>query len=325
MRAAVRHHYGSPDVLQVQDIAKPIAKPNEILIRVHATTVNRTDCGVLSGKPLVFRLFTGLPKPKYAVTGTDFAGEIEAVGAEVTAFRVGERVWGFDDNGLPTHAEYLALAANKSILPIPDDMTYADIVACAEGAFYALNYCKAIQKRGANRVLVYGASGAIGSAAVQILKAQGVYVTAVCNTLNVDRVRALGPDRVVDYQKQDFTNDADRYDVVLDAVGKSRFRICKKLLKDTGGIYLSSELGPNAENIWLTLFSGFTGKKKVQFPIPADVKGALVYINDLVKTGKFKPLIDRSYPLGQIREAFVYVDSGQKSGNVILLMDEEGQ
>lgn len=323
MKAAIRTRYGPPEVLDVRDVPKPTPKENEVLIRVYATTVNRTDCGVLWGAPFVFRFFTGLPKPRHATTGTDFAGRVEAVGARVTAFKPGDRVFGFDDNGLPSHAEYMTLPEDKPMALIPAGLSYAEAAASIEGAHYACNYARAIQKRGAQRVLVYGATGAIGSAAVQILKAAGLYVTAVCNTKNVERVRALGPDKVVDYEREDFTRDAERYDAVLDAVGKSEFGVCKNLMKDSGGVYMSSELGPRAENVYLPLLAPFMGAKKVAFPIPVDIKGSLRHMCQLIEAGKFRPLIDRTYPLEQIREAFAYVHSGQKTGNVILQITDE--
>lgn len=324
MKAAIRSRYGPPDVLDVREVPTPTPKADELLIRVEATTVNRTDCGVLWGTPFVFRFFVGLTKPRHATTGTDFAGEVAAVGVNVTAFKPGDRVFGFDDNGLPSHAEYLTLAEDRAVALIPAGQTYAEAAASLEGAHYAYNYAKVMLRRGAQRVLVYGATGAIGSAAVQILKAEGLYVTAVCNTNNVERVRALGPDKVVDYQREDFTRDTDRYDAVLDAVGKSEFGVCKALLKDSGGVYMSSELGPRGENVYLPLLAPFMGPKKVVFPIPMDVKGSLRYISALLEAGTFKPLIDRRYPLAKIREAFEYVASGQKTGNVVLKIGEAG-
>ncbi|MDX2133932.1 MAG: NAD(P)-dependent alcohol dehydrogenase [Saprospiraceae bacterium] len=323
MKAAIRTQYGPPEVLDVREVPKPTPKDNELLIRVHATTVNRTDCGVLWGAPFVFRFFTGLTRPRHATTGTDFAGRVEAVGARVTAFKPGDRVFGFDDNGLPSHAEYMTLAEDRPVALIPAGRSYPEAAASIEGAHYAYNYARAIQKRGAKQVLVYGATGAIGSAAVQILKAAGLYVTAVCNTKNMETVRALGPDKVVDYEREDFTQDSERYDAVLDAVGKSEFGVCKKLLRESGGVYMSSELGPRAENVYLPLLSPFMGPKKVAFPIPVDIKGSLRHICSLIEAGKFRPLIDRTYPLEQIREAFAYVHSGQKTGNVILEMAAE--
>ncbi len=201
MKAAIRTKYGPPDVIRIEEVAIPIPKDHEILVRVHATTVNRTDCSVLSGKPIVIQFFTGLGKPKLPTTGTDFAGKIEAVGKDVTAFKVGDRVWGFNDNGLATHAQYVAISDQESVLKIPEHISYAQAAASAEGAHYAINFINKVNLNAGQKVLVYGATGAIGSAMVQILKSMGAYVVAVCNTKSVALVSAMGPDRVVDYQK----------------------------------------------------------------------------------------------------------------------------
>jgi NADPH:quinone reductase-like Zn-dependent oxidoreductase len=244
---------------------------------------------------------------------------VEAVGKDVTAWRVGDRVWGFDDNGAGTHAQYVAVAASKAITTIPPGLDYAQAAACAEGAHYAINFLRKVRLESGQLVLVNGATGAIGSAAVQLLKQEGVQVTAVCATPQLDLVRALGADRVIDYLKDDFTKGDTRYDFVFDAVGKSSFGACKPILKPRG-VYISSELGPRAENLYLPLLTSLFGGKQVRFPFPLDIKGSLARIRGLAEQGKFRPLIDRSYPLAQIREAFTYVASGQKIGNVILTM-----
>lgn len=320
MKAAIRRTYGPPETITIETVETPAPKENEILVRVHAATVNRTDCAVLTGKPFVMRFFTGLGKPKSPTTGTDFAGQIEAVGKQVTAFKVGERVWGFLDSGLASHAQYLTISEHAAVLPIPEHISYEQAAASAEGAHYAYNFVNKLSLNAAQKVLVYGATGAIGSAAVQILKSMGLYVTAVCNTQNIEIVTALGPDKVIDYLKEDFTRQEEQYDFVFDAVGKSTFSRCKPLLKP-GGIYLSSELGPHAENLYLPLLTKIRGGKKVVFPIPSDIKGSLLFIQNLLEKGQFKPVIDRRYPLEHIAEAYKYVMSGQKTGNVIITLD----
>jgi NADPH:quinone reductase-like Zn-dependent oxidoreductase len=320
MKAAIRTKYGDPSVLSIQNIEKPIPKDNEVLVKVHATTISRTDTGVLLGAPFVFRFFTGLPKPRYQTTGTDFAGQIESIGKNVTDFKAGDRVWGFFDHGLPTHAEYAAVSADIPIIKIPMNWDYKDIVACAEGAHYARNFINKVNLKAGQNALVYGATGAIGSALVQFLKHFGLYVTAVCATPHLDLVKGLGADKVRDYLKEDFTKDEILYDYVFDAVGKSSFGICKTLLQPKG-IYISSELGPNNENLYLPLLTPLLGGKKVIFPMPLDIKTSLKFMNELIEMGHFKPLIDRVYPLDEVAEAFKYVLTGQKIGNVILAME----
>lgn len=317
MKSVVRSRYGGPDVLEVGDVPKPAPAAGEVLVRVRAATVNRTDCGGLWGAPYVYRFFVGWPRPRHAATGTDFAGDVEAVGEGVTAFRVGDRVWGFDDNGAGSHAQYLTFRADRGIAPIPAGLDYANAVACAEGAHYAISVLRKLPARAGTRALVNGATGAIGSAAVQLLKAEGARVTAVCATPHLELVRSLGADRVLDYLKEDFTSDGSRYDIVLDAVGKSRFRACKPMLEPRGS-YISSELGPGAENLYLPLLTALGGGRRVRFCVPLDIEGSLARVARLVDQGKFRPVIDRYYRLEEIRAAFTYVASGQKIGNVIL-------
>ncbi len=317
MKAATRAQYGDPSVISIKEVEKPAPKDNEVLVKVHATTVNRTDVGVLTGAPFVFRFFTGLPKPRYQITGTDFAGQIENIGKNVQNFKVGDRVWGFLDHGLPSHAEYMCLAADGNMLLMPNNWDYTQIVACTEGAHYARNFINKVDLKAGQKAVVYGATGGIGSALVQILKHFGVYVTAVCGTPHVDLVKSLGADKVYDYLTEDFTSDVERYDYVFDAVGKSSFGICKKLLLPKG-IYISSELGPHNENLYLPLTTLFSNGQKVIFPMPTDIKASLNFMQDLIELGHFKPVIDRVYPLDDIAEAFRYVMTEQKIGNVVI-------
>ena len=319
MKTAFRTRYGPPDVLEIKEVTKPKPRPGEVLVRVHAATVSRTDCGGLFGAPFVYRFFVGLPRPRHPATGCDFAGEVEEVGRDVTAFREGDRVWGFDDNCAGTHAQYVTFAANKGITTIPAGIDYAQAAACAEGAHYAINFLRKVPAAPGKRALVNGATGAIGSAAVQLLEHRGVEVTAVCATPHVALVQSLGANRVIDYLAEDFTKGDTQYDFVLEAVGKSAFRACKPILKPDG-IYVSSELGPRAENLYLPLLTRVLGGQRVRFPFPLDIKDSLAQVRSLVEQGKFRPVIDRSYRLEEIRDAFEYVAGGQKIGNVILTM-----
>jgi NADPH:quinone reductase-like Zn-dependent oxidoreductase len=324
MKSVYRDRYGSPDVLEIRDVPKPEPRPGEVLVRVRAATVNRTDCGGLWGAPFVYRFFTGLPRPKHVATGTDFAGDVAAVGPGVTTFAIGDRVWGFDDNGAGTHAEYVAFRADRGISTIPAGFDYAQAVACAEGAHYAVNFLRKVPVGAGTRGLVNGATGAIGSAAVQLLADAGTQVTAVCATPQVELVRSLGAHVVLDHLQVDFTKQGTQYDFVLDAVGKSTFGACRALLVP-GGRYVSSELGPHAQNLYFALLAPllapFSRGKRVSFPLPVDIKHSLAQIRELMVRGRFRPVIDRTYPLAQIREAFTYVASGQKIGNVIVSTD----
>ncbi|OOG76811.1 NAD(P)-dependent alcohol dehydrogenase [Algoriphagus sp. A40] len=317
MKASVRYSYGPIESIQIEEIPIPEPKPDELRVRVMATTVNRTDIGVLTGMPLLMRAFAGFPKPTLPVTGTDFAGIVDKVGESVSGFQVGDRVWGFSDDGSGTHAEFVCYSIKRPLLPIPDGIDFATIVSCAEAAHYAYNFLNKVKLETGDHVLVNGGTGAIGSATIQLLKSRGIRVTAVCHEIHVEKVKALGADRVIALEKEDFTKEKIEYDFVLDAVGKSRFSLCKPILKE-GGIYISSELGPNWENLTLALLTPIFGGKKVIFPLPIDILDSMKVIQDLLLQGKFKPLIDRSFSLDQVREAFSYVASGKKVGNVIL-------
>ncbi len=317
MRTVYRDRYGPPEVLRVTDVDAPEPGAREVLVRVHAATVNRTDCAALWGKPFVYRFFVGFPRPTRRATGTDFAGEVIALGQGVTGFRVGDRVWGFDDHGAGSHAELMTLGEDRPIGKMPAGISYEQAAASLEGAHYAINFINKVRLKPGQRVLVNGATGAIGSAAVQLLKVEGVHVTAVCGPDHVERVAALGADRVIDYVSQDFTKEAMQYDFVFDAVGKNTFGRSKSVLSPRG-IYISSELGPWWQNLPLALVTPLSGGRKVIFPVPVNVNATLTLMARLLEEGKFKPLIDRRYPLDRIREAFDYVASGQKIGNVML-------
>lgn len=317
MKAITRTKYGPPEVLELQEIPKPVAKDNELLVRVQATTVNRTDCGILTGKPYIIRAFTGLIKPRDLVPGTDFAGRVEAIGKKVTTFKIGDLVWGLHDEGLASQAEYMTIREDKAVIKIPEGISFQEVVACAEGAHYANNFINKVKVGSTTKVLVNGATGAIGSAAIQLLKYYGATVTAVGNTKNMELVKSLGPDKTIDYQKEDFTQDDEKYHFILDAVGKSSFSKCKHLLLPKG-VYISSELGPNAQNLYLPLITKIKGGKRVIFPLPINCKKSIEFLSKLVSDGKFKPVIDRVYQPEQIIEAYNYVASGQKTGNVIV-------
>jgi len=328
MKAIVYTKYGPPDVLQLKEIAKPIPKDNEVLIKIHATTVNRTDCATIRAKPFFMRIVTGLFKPKKQIPGTEFAGEIEAVGKSVSSLKVADKVFGFDDLGSGSQAQYMTISEDNGLTTIPRDTTFEQAAASTEGAHYAYNFIKKVNLKSGQKVLVNGATGAIGSAAVQLLKYLGLKVTAVCNTKNIELVKSLGADKVIDYTKEDFTKDEEKYNFIFDTVGKSSFFKCKPLLQ-SGGIYISSDLGYMAQNVLLPLITPIIkpmiGNKKTIFPVPTDIKGSILLIKKLIEEGKFKAVIDRKYPLEQIVEAYKYVEAGHKTGNVVITVEHNNK
>jgi NADPH:quinone reductase-like Zn-dependent oxidoreductase len=320
MRAAVRTSYGPPDVVRVAEVDKPIPKDNQVLVKVHATTVNRTDCGFRAGRPFFVRALTGLPQPRVKVLGTEFAGEVEAVGPSVTSFAVGDRVFGF--KGLPfgAHAEYVAIPEDGFLATMPAQLRFKEAAPSTEGSHYALALIRKAKVRGGHDALVNGATGAIGSAAVQLLRHLGAKVTAVCGPEHLELVKSLGADPVIDYTAQDFTRDTQRYDVVLDAVGKSSFLRCRRLLKPRGA-YLSSEFGPLAQNLLLALVAPLLGGRKVLLNIIRDDPQMASYFREVLQFGAFRPLVDRHYRLEEIVEAYRYVETGRKIGNVVISIE----
>lgn len=321
MKAIIYKEYGPPEVAQIADIPKPKPRNNEILVKVFASTVNRTDAGFRSAVYFISRFWSGLFRPKYPVLGSEFSGVVEEVGADVLTFKIGDRVFGYNDETFGGHAEFLTIDENKSVAIIPDSLDFDEAAPITEGAHYALCNLKAAKIESGQHALVYGATGAIGSAAVQLLKYFGLSVTAVCNTKNVELVKSLGADVVIDYQNQDFTQTNQRFHFIFDAVGKSSYKQCKPLLTSKG-IYVSTELGNGAENVFLALVTPLFGGKKVIFPIPTIEKKDILFLKKIVERGEFKPVIDRKYKIEQIVEAYRYVESGEKTGNVILQIAE---
>ena len=321
MKAAVHTRYGPPEVVRIADVGEPVVGDHEVLVKVHATTVNRTDWGFRAGKPFIVRFFSGLTKPKATVLGREFAGVVEAIGRGVTSFEVGDEVFGFSEKRFGAHAEYLSMAEDGPLATMPANLTFEEAAPITESSHYALTCITKAKVRSGQDVLVNGATGAIVSAAIQILKSLGAVVTAVCATEHVEMVRTLGADRVIDYTAEDFTKDQQTYDVVFDAVGKSSLGRCKRLLKP-GGIYLSSDLGPLAQNPILGLLTPLLGGKKAMMPIPPKYDQARVkHFKEMIESGEFKPVIDRRYRLDQIVEAYKYVETGQKIGNVVVIVD----
>ena len=319
MKAVVYTKYGSPDVLQLTEVEKPVPADNEVLIKIIATSVNRTDCGFRQPEYLLVRLVSGLFKPKRKILGSEMSGEVEAIGKNVRTFKPGDAVFGLSTFNFGTHAEYLCISEDKSITTKPANISFNEAAAVCDGGFLALSYIRKIDFTNSPNILIHGASGSIGSACVQFAHYFGAKITAVCQTKDFELLKSLGAGEVIDYTKEDFTEKGQIYDVVIDAVGKSSFFRCRKILKPHG-IYFSTELGYLSQNIFLALLTPLFGGKKVLFPIPKDTKEDIVFIKELMETGKYKAVIDRTYPFEQIVDATRYVETGQKVGNVVVIM-----
>ena len=324
MKAVVHDRYGPPEALRLEEVERPAPKDGEVLIRIHATTVNRTDCAIRSGETLMTRLgysfvTTGSPfkavlRPKQRILGSELAGVVEAVGAAVTEFAVGDHVFGVNAGNFSAHAEFICMRESGPLARKPAGVTFEEAAVC-DGAILALGCLRRADLRQGQRILIYGASGSIGTAAVQLAKNFGATVTAVCATRNVELVRALGADAVIDYTRDDFTKNGQTYDVIFDAVGKHSFRRCRGSLK-RGGIYLATD---GWQNLFLALWTARIGGKRVTLDIPPHYrKKDILIIKELIEAGKYRAVIDRSYPLEQVVEATRYVETERKTGNVVL-------
>ena len=325
MKTVVHTTYGPPDVLQIREVEKPVPGDNEILVRVYATTVTAVDCTFLKGDSYFARIATGLVKPKAKGSGTELAGVVESVGRNVTAFKAGDMVFGQSDMGHGAHAEYICLPDNGSLAIKPSNMSYEEAAAIPYGALTALPFLRdsGYIQRG-NNVLINGASGAVGTFAVQLARYFGAEVTGVCSTANVELVKSLGADTVIDYKKMDFTQSGETWDTIFDTVGKSSFPRCKRVLKPHG-IYLTTVVGIPIlmQMAWTSKFGGrkaviaFTGLR------PSNEQASdLIFLKDLIEAGRLKPVIDRRYPLEQIADAHRYVAQGHKKGNVVITVEQ---
>lgn len=318
MKASVNTKYGSPNVLQILDVAKPVAGDHDVLVRVHAATVGRTDTCALRAHPFFIRLVSGLWRPKRRILGLDFAGVVEATGANVTLFAPGDRVFGLTRGGYGAHAEYLTIAESDTITKMPDGLPFEHVVI-GEGAWYADTYLRSFGLRSGHKILIYGASGAIGTAAVQLAKYYGAEVTAVVGTRHMELARSLGADIVIDYMSEDFTAIPERFDFILDAVGKTTFFQCRKLLTKTG-VFSATDLGPWAQNIFLEIWFRMTRRNRVVFPMPKNNKRVIEFLKSRLEAGQLRAVIDRSYPFAEIADAFRYVETAQKTGIVVIEM-----
>jgi NADPH:quinone reductase-like Zn-dependent oxidoreductase len=318
MKAAVITRYGSPDEVKICEASKPAPTAREVLIRVHATTVSRTDCGELRAHPFFMRFFYGLRRPRREIFGVDFAGEIESVGSEVVSFKPGECVFGMCPSKINgAQAEYVCVP-ESAVAAIPAGRRFEETVVC-EGAFYADAILKKIELKPGQEILIYGGSGTIGIAIVQLAKASGANVTAVVATRNLALAKSLGADHAIDYTADDFTRIGKTFDSVVDAVGKTSFSQCRKLLKPNG-VYAATDLGPWGQNLLLAMWSAVTRSNRVVIPAPRRISGFVGFIKGRMAAGQFRAIIDREYPLDAIADAYRYVESGQKVGIVVINM-----
>ena len=328
MKAIVCTEYGSPDVLQLKEVEKPIPRDNEVLVKVYATTVTSGDVRARSatfpaGLWLIGRIMIGPTRPKRTIPGNELAGEIEAVGKEVKLFRKGDQVFGStygESSG--SYAEYVCMPEDGMVAIRPANVTYEEAAAVPFGGTTALHFLRKGNIQSGQKVLIYGASGSVGTYAVQLAKAFGAEVTGVCSTTNLEMVRSLGADEVIDYTKEDFTKSGETYDVFFDTVGKSSFsRSIRSLKKGGFDLLASPPLSQMVQGLWTSM----TSSKKVIFGEASEKTEDLIFLKELIEAGKLRPVIDRSYPLEQIVEAHRYVDKGHKKGNVVITLEHNNK
>lgn len=319
MKAIVYDEYGPPNVLQVREMEKPIPGDNEVLIKVYTTSVTKYDCWVRSctappGFDLLMRIASG-KKPKHPVLGTELAGEVEAVGKDVIRFKPGDNVFGFTGMNMGAYAEYICLP-ETAVAKKPENVTSEEAAAAPQGALTALFFLRQANLQRGEKVLIFGASGGVGGYAVQLAKHHfGADVAGVCSTAKMEFVKSLGADRVIDYTKEDFTRNGQVYDVIFDTVGKTSVSRSKQSLQKEGTYLLATfGLGMLFQLLWISI----TSHCKVCYGSLKETTEDLIYLGDLLETGVIKPVIDRTYPLEQTAEAHKYVESGQKTGNVII-------
>ena len=324
MKAIVQTEYGSPDVLQLREVEKPTPKDNELLVRIVASPATAADCAMLKG-PYLGRLFgMGLTKPKNPIPGTELAGEIDAVGKDVRRFKKGDQVFGSTDLGFGCYAEYICLPEEDALAIKPANLTYEDAAAIIDGAITALPFLRDKGKiQSGQKVLINGASGGIGTAEVQLARYFGAEVTGVCSTANLELVKSLGADKVIDYTREDFTKSGQTYDIIFDVVGKSSFSRCQGSLKQNG-IYLTTVYG--LPILLQMLRTSMIGSKKAILMLAgmrssSEKTADLVFLKELVEAGKIRPVIDRRYPLEQAAKAHRYVEKGHKKGNVVITVE----
>jgi NADPH:quinone reductase-like Zn-dependent oxidoreductase len=320
MRAVVYDKYGPPEVLHLAEVPKPVPGDDEVLVKVHATTVTRTDTGLRSAEFFISRFFTGIVRPKQKILGFEFAGVVEAIGPAVTHFKVGDEVFGAREYG--AWAEFISVKEAASLAIRPVGLTFQQAAAVTDGMELALACLRKAGPLEGRRILIYGASGSIGTAAVQLARHFGAHVTAVCGSKNLELMRSLGADEVIDYTWEDFTANGKRYDVIFDSVGKHSFRRSRRSLK-RGGTFLETDLGYMWHVPFLLLLTRWIGSKKVKMGIPHYQQEDVLLLKTLIEAGRYRPVIDRTYPLEDVIEAVKYVETEQKTGNVVLTVVKE--
>jgi NADPH:quinone reductase-like Zn-dependent oxidoreductase len=317
VKAVTYDRYGPPEVLRLSDVERPVPKDDEVLVRVCATTATRSDCGLRSAEYFISRVFTGVLRPRAArrVLGTEFAGEVESVGGRVTEFEPGDRVFGIHSG---SNAEYVCVRGSGVIARIPTRLSFAEAAAVADGALSAMSCLRQARVGSGQGVVVFGASGSIGVGGVQVAKHLGAHVTAVCNTKNVGLVRSLGADEVIDYVNEDFTTNGEAYNVIFDAAGKTTFLHCRRSLKPDG-IYITTDPGFMWQDLPFALVS-----KRAKIGVVRYTKPDIVKLRELLEAGNYRVVIDRTYPLEDVADAHRYVETHQKTGNVVLIVGEDG-
>ena len=325
MKAIVYERYGPPEVLELMEVAKPTPKHNEVLIKTHATTVTSADWRVRSlevplGFRLIVRLVFGISKPKQPILGSELAGVIESIGKDVAKFKVGDQVFAFSDAGMGCHAEYKCMPQEGAVVLKPPSLSYDEAAALSFGGTTALDFLRRGKLHSGEKVLVNGASGGVGTAAVQLAKYFGADVTGVCSTANMELVRSLGARHVIDYTKEDFTQNGETYDVIMDTVGTAPFSRSKDSLKAGGRLLMVLAGLPDMLRIpWVSVTSS---KKVIAGPVAVRAED-LRFLAGLAEAGEFRPVIDRRYPFEQIAQAHSYVDTGRKKGNVIITLERD--
>ena len=322
MRAVVQDRYGPPEVLRIEEVDKPTPGPRDVLIRVHASTVSQTDAHVRAASVVIYRLFLGIRRPRHRTLGVDVAGVVEAVGPEVREFKPGDEVFGNVGFGAGAHAEYVVVAERGAIARKPANLSFEEAASICDGAQQGLATLRRGRVGEGTRVVVYGASGSLGTAAVQIAKHWGAHVTGVASARNLELVRSLGADDVIDYTTDDLTTRGPVYDVVIDAVGKYAFYWARLALKP-GGVYVETDFGPHKLHSFAWWFlSRFVGGRHLRFGAGSRRKADVEYMRDLIEAGAYRPVIDTVYPMDQIVDAHRHVEGWHKVGNVVLAIQD---
>ena len=317
MKAVVQDRYGPPEVLRIEEVDRPVPKDDEVLVRVRASTVSQSDAHLRAANPFLWRLVAGLRRPRWRTLGVELAGDVEAVGADVAEFKVGDAVFGHPSTWFGAHAEYLCIRSSAALAHKPAGMSYDEAAAVCDGASQALSAVRLAEAGMGRRLVIYGASGSLGCAAVQLGKHFGSHITAVCGTAHVDLVRSLGADEVVDYRQEDFTQRGQTYDAIVDAVGKYSFRRGRGALRP-GGLYVGTDGGPYLETLGWWVLTRFGGSRRVRMAAGRRNKPDVLFLKQLIEAGEFRAVVDRRYPMSEVVEAHRYVETWRKAGNVVL-------